>query len=273
MLQWVAQFLEFDSYWVLSLLDVLIVAFLIYRGLLVIRGTRALPMLWGLVVVTCVYLVAKQVGLQTLSWILGNFLSSIILVIVVVFQDEIRRTLTKVGLQRFFVKEERTASDKMLEDITILSRTLSEERVGALLVIQRSVGLDDLIEDAVSLDALLNRKLLAAIFMKGSPLHDGAVVIKGNRIKAAGCVLPLSFNPDLDPSLGTRHRAALGISERSDALSVVISEENGSLSLAVEGRLTRNLTPAELRDELHRCLSNGDHATADKTEPKGGRPA
>lgn len=257
MLQWIGTFFQADSYWLLSVIDVLIVAFIIYRGLLVIRGTRALPMLWGLIVVTCVYLVAKQVGLNTLSWILGNFLSSIILVIVVVFQDEIRRALTKVGLQRFFVKDERAPSDKLLEDLTILTRSLSEERVGALIVIQRSVGLEDLIEDAVTLDALLNRKLLAAVFMKGSPLHDGAVVIKGSRVKAAGCVLPLSFNPDLDPSLGTRHRAALGISERSDALAIVVSEENGSLSLAVEGRLKRNLSPAELRDELHRCLSNG----------------
>jgi diadenylate cyclase len=270
MLQVLANMANFESSWLLTLFDVVIVAFLIYRSLLVIRGTRALPMLWGLIVVTLVYLAARQVGLQTLSWVLGNFLSSIILVIVVVFQDEIRRALTKVGLQRIFVKENRTVNDKLLEDLTILSRTLSEQKTGALLVLQRSVGLAEFIEDAVPIDALLNRKLLAAIFMKSSPLHDGAVVIRGNRIKAAGCVLPLSFNPDLDPSLGTRHRAALGISERSDALAIVVSEENGSLSLAAEGRLTRNLTPAELRDELHRRISNG-HDTESETHVKGAR--
>jgi diadenylate cyclase len=204
-------------------------------------------MLWGLILITLLFLVAKQVGLQTLGWILGNFLSSIILVIVVVFQDELRRGLTKMGLQRFFLKSQSTAVDKVAEDLAYLLRNFSENRVGALIVLQRSIGLDEFLEEAVTLDALVNRKLLAAIFMKESPLHDGAVVIHGDRIKAAGCVLPLSFNPDLDPNLGTRHRAALGLSERSDALIIVVSEENGSISVAAEGKLLRNVEPGDLR--------------------------
>lgn len=249
--------LEFDTSWVLLLLDTLIVAYLIYRGLLMIRGTRAAPMLSGLVLIALLYLFAKQIGLQTLSWILGNFLSSIILVVVVLFQDEIRRGLTKMGLRRFFVRSQHTASDKMLEDLSLLARTLSENRTGALIVLQRGVGLDELLEGAIALDALVNRKLLISIFNKESPLHDGAVVIQGERIKAAGCLLPLSFNPDLDPSLGTRHRAALGLTERCDALVIVVSEEDGSISLAAEGRLTRRLDALALRESLKRLLANG----------------
>jgi diadenylate cyclase len=268
MLQALAQGFAFDPSLILTVLDTLIVAYLIYRGLLVIRGTRAAPMLWGLILITLLFLVAKQVGLQTLSWILGNFLSSIILVIVVVFQDELRRGLTKMGLQRFFLKSQNTAVDKVVEDLAFLLRNFSENRVGALIVLQRTIGLDEFLEEAVALDALVNRKLLASIFMKESPLHDGAVVIHGDRIKAAGCVLPLSFNPDLDPNLGTRHRAALGLSERSDAIVIVVSEENGSISVAAEGKLLRNVEPGDLRRILSAPLE-GDplYAEADRIKP------
>ena len=236
--------------------DVLIVAYLIYRGLLVIRGTRAAPMLWGLTLLVAVYFIARQLGLATLAWLLGNFLSSIILVVVVVFQDEIRRGLTKVGLHRFFTRSRKLLNDKTIEDVTLVMQKLAQEKIGALIVIQRKVGLDEFLEDAVILDALLNRKLLYSIFQKESPLHDGAVLIEGERIKAAGCVLPLSFNPDLDPNLGTRHRAALGLSERSDAIIIVASEENGTISFVHEGRIARNLDPSMLRDLLHRYLSS-----------------
>jgi diadenylate cyclase len=139
--------------------------------------------------------------------------------------------------------------------VTTVAARLSKEKVGALIVVQREIGLDEFVEDAVVLDARINRKLLVSIFLPDSPLHDGAVVIEGDRIKAAGCLLPLSFNPDLDPNLGTRHRAALGLSERSDAIIVVVSEQTGAISLAREGRLVRNLDAALLRDSLHRFLS------------------
>lgn len=238
-----------------SILDVLIVAFVVYRGLLIIKGTRAVPMLLGLTVIVGLYILSKPLGFVTLSWILENFLSSLILVVVVIFQDEIRRALTKVGLTRIFKRANKTFYDKSIEDITLVVARLAESRVGAIIVVQREVGLEEFIEDSVSLDAALNRKLLYALFVKDSPLHDGAVVIEGGRIKAAGCVLPLSFNPDLDPNLGTRHRAALGLSERSDALIIVVSEETGSISLARDGRLVKNLDAALLRDSLHKLLS------------------
>lgn len=212
-------------------------------------------MLWGLLVVVCLYFLAQAFDLVTLTWILGNVLSSIILVVVVIFQDEIRRGLTKVGLQPVFSRSSKPVYDKSIEDLTLVCSRLAEKKLGALIVLQREVGLDEFLEDAVPIDAQLNRKLLFTIFVKDSPLHDGAVVLDGERIKAAGCVLPLSFNPDLDPNLGTRHRAALGLSERCDALVIVVSEESGSISLARDGRLVKNLDASTLRDSLHRLLS------------------
>jgi diadenylate cyclase len=242
-------------YYVLSVLDIALVGYLIYRVLLVIKGTRAAPMLGGLAVVVLLYFASKTAGLITLHWILANFLSSIILVVIVIFQEEIRRGLTKVGIQPVFRYPERGPFDKTVEDLTLVAERLSAERIGALIVIQREVGLDEFVEEAIEIDALLNRKLLFGLFLKDSPLHDGAVLIERGRIKAAGCVLPLSFNPDLDPNLGTRHRAALGISERSDALVVVVSEETGAISVARDGKLLRNLEAPALRSSLERLLA------------------
>lgn len=261
------QLLASGSQWLRHIVDILLVAYLVYRGLLVIKGTRAAPMLWGLVIVVLFYFLARPLGLVTLAWLLGNFLSSIILVIVVIFQDEIRRGLTKVGLQPVFHRSHKTLDDKTIEDITLVCSNLSKSKLGGLIVIQRDVGLDELIEDGVLLDAQLNRKLLYGIFVKESPLHDGAAVIENNRIKAANCVLPLSFNPDLDPNLGTRHRAAVGLSERSDALAIVVSEADGSISLAREGRIIRNLDPSLLRDSLHRFMAT--HAKPSASEEGG----
>ncbi len=235
---------------VVQVLDVLIVSYLIYRLLLVIRGTRAVPMLLGLALIAVVYFLAKPLGLVTLAWLIDNFLSSIILVIVVIFQDEIRRALTKVGVQPFLFKNGRGVSDKTFEDIALAASKLAKAKLGSLIVIQREVGLDEFLEEGVAIDARVNRKLLYSVFVKESPLHDGAVIVEGDRIKAAGCVLPLSFNPDLDPNLGTRHRAALGITERSDAVVVVTSEETGSISMVSDGTLHRNLDASSLREML-----------------------
>lgn len=242
--------------------DIFIIAFLIYRSLLVIRGTRAVSMLWGLTFVGIVYFIAKPLKLVTLAWIIDNFLSSIIVVIVIIFQDEIRRALTKVGAQRYLWRNSRQTSDKILEDVTLAVSRLAKAKLGALIVLQREIGLDEFLEDSVILDAEVSRKLLYSIFVKDSPLHDGAVIIEDNRIKAAGCVLPLSFNPDLDPNLGTRHRAALGLSERSDAVAIVVSEEAGSISVARDGKLTRNVEPGTLRDLLLKLMVRDNHVGA-----------
>lgn len=257
----------FNYVWLRNTIDVLAVAYLVYRGLLIIKGTRAATMLGGLAIIVLLYVISKPLGLVTLAWLLGNFLSSLILVVVVIFQDEIRRGLTKVGLQPIFRRAEKNIFDKTIEDITLAAAKFSRSKLGAIIVIQREVGLDEFLEDAVILDAQLNRKLLFSIFVKESPLHDGAVLIDGDRVKAAGCVLPLSFNPDLDPNLGTRHRAALGLSERSDAVVIVVSEETGSISLARDGKLIRNLDPAMLREDLQRHILTSGSESDDLAEP------
>jgi diadenylate cyclase len=212
-------------------------------------------MLGGLTIVVLLFVISKQIGLVTVDWILGNFLSSIIIVVVVLFQDELRRGLTKVGLQPVIRNRGKSVFSKTLEDLTLTASRLSKAGLGALIVVQREVGLDDLIEDSVIVDAQVSRKLLFSIFVKDSPLHDGAVLIEGDRIKAAGCLLPLSFDPELDPSLGTRHRAAVGISSRSDALVIVVSEETGTISLVKDGKMSRNLDAAQLRDQLVELMS------------------
>lgn len=241
----------------IRVLDVLVVAYLIYRALLVIRGTRALPMLVGLSIITVIYFLSRTYGFVTLAWLINTFFGSIILVIVVIFQDEIRRALTKVGAQGIVFRSSRRVIDKSLEDVTLCVTRMAKARLGAIVVLQRDVGLVEFVEEAVSVDAVVSRKLLYSIFVKESPLHDGAVLIDGNRIKAAGCVLPLSFNPDLDPNLGTRHRAALGLSERSDAVIIVVSEETGSISVARDGKLVRNVDPNDLNDTLGTLLLGG----------------
>jgi uncharacterized protein (TIGR00159 family) len=239
------------------IVDLGIVWFLVYRALVVIRGTRAMPMLVGLVAIATVYLIAQPLGLVTLGWLIDNFLSSIILVIVVIFQDEIRRTLTKVGAHPLLFSGNRAEPVSHFDEVGIAVGKLSRARVGALIVIERDVGLDEIIEEGVTLDAKLSRKLLFSIFVKESALHDGAVIIEGGIIRAAGVVLPLSSNPDIDPSFGTRHRAALGITERSDAVVIVVSEESGSVTLLADGGVYQNIDTAQVSGMLEQA-ARGD---------------
>ena len=249
-------FLDISYLNVRNIIDLVLVTFLIYRALLLIKGTRAQAMLTGLFIIVVVYSVANYFELKTLSWILYQFLSSIIIILIVIFQDDIRRGLIKVGLGSIFKRQNQAnlTSDKVIDDLTLAATRLSKDKVGALIVIKRDVGLDDFIEEAVLLDAIVNRKLILAIFDKNSALHDGAMIIENERIKAAGCVLPLSYNPDLDPNLGTRHRAGLGISERCDAIIIIVSEETGGITICRDGKLSRNLDPVMLRESLQRFL-------------------
>jgi diadenylate cyclase len=241
---------------VIQALDILIVSILMYRALLVIRGTRALPMLLGLLAVAAVYFIAKEVGFVTLAWLIDSLFNSFILLVVVIFQDDIRRALTKVGSQSFLFKQGKAVSHQVLDEIALSAHKLSKAKLGSLMVIQREVGLEEFMEDGVQLDAQVSPKIVMSIFTKESPLHDGAVIIQGGKIKAAGCVLPLSFNPDLDPNLGTRHRAALGMTERSDAMVVVTSEETGGITLFIDGTLHRNLDAHSLKDLLQKNSMN-----------------
>ena len=235
-------------------IDILIIAFVIYRIIDLIRGTRAVQMLFGLAVVFLTYLSSQYFELYTLNWLLDNFLSSILLVIVVIFQDDIRRALTQVGTRPFFGSEP-LIQQQDLEEIIRAAVSLASKRIGALVVMQREVGLNQYIEVGTRLDAQVSKELITSIFLPLSPIHDGALIIHKGRIIAAGCFLPLTTNPHVSKTLGTRHRAAIGLTEETDAIVVVISEEEGAISMVREGRITRDVDAGTLRTTLQKLLS------------------
>jgi diadenylate cyclase len=229
-------------------IDIGVVAFIVYRIVMLIRGTRAVQMVLGLALLGVAYIASQMLGLFTLNWLLNNFLGSLIIILVVIFQADIRRALTHVGTGPFLGfrgNDDAVAA----EEIAQAAGWLSVHRIGGLIVLEREVGLSDYIEAGRPMDARLSAPLLETIFMPGSPLHDGAVIVKGDQVVAAKCLLPLSVNPELG-SLGTRHRAAIGLTEETDAGVVVVSEEDGTISLAKGGVLTRHLDPATLRQRL-----------------------
>jgi diadenylate cyclase len=234
-------------------IDIGIIAFVIYRIIDLIRGTRAARMLIGLLVVFLTYLSAQFFDLYTLNWVLDNFLSSVLLVIVVIFQHDIRRALTQVGSGPFFGVDHRMLGQD-LEEIVRAVVTLASKRIGALIVFEREVGLNEYVEGGTNIDAKVTKELISSIFITTSPIHDGALIVRKGRITAAGCFLPLTTNPNVSKTLGTRHRAAIGVTEETDAVVVVVSEEEGSISLVVDGRLTRNLDAGTLRSTLQKLL-------------------
>lgn len=235
-----------------SVLDVGLVYLLIYKILLLVRGTQAEPMLKGLAMVVVAYVISRWLGLITLNWILGNFLGSVILVVVVLFQEEIRRGLLKVGLVPGFAGEDTHIMEGTISEISKAAAELAKRKIGALIAIRRDVGLEDYTAEAVAVESRVSHQLLISMFLPQSPLHDGAVVVEGNTIVAAGAVLPLSFAPTLSSEYGTRHRAALGLSERTDAVIVVVSEESGRISLVREGRISRDFNERSLYTSLYR---------------------
>lgn len=231
-------------------LDVGIIAFVIYRLIHMIRGTRAMQMIIGLVVVLFAYVSSQMLGLFTLNWVLDNFLGSILLVIVVVFQSDIRRALTQVGTAPLFGGADRIERGQVLEEITKAVVALASKRIGGLIVLEREVGLNEYIEVGTHLDARVSRELLESVFIPHSPLHDGALVIQKGRVTAARCFLPLSVDPNLSKALGTRHRAAIGLTEETDAAAIVISEEQGKISLVAGGKVDQDLDGPRLRSSL-----------------------
>lgn len=243
---------QFIWQYVSATLDVILVSILIYTVLLLVRGTRGQAMLLGLFIIGVFYVISRWFSLVTLNWILSNFLGSVILVIVVLFQEDLRRGLIKVGLIPGFGGGLPSDIDLSIREISRAVAELSQKKVGALIVVRRDVGLEDYLEHSLKLDALVSRELLISIFAKSSPLHDGAVIIEGNRILAAGAVLPLTFDPSVSGAYGTRHRAALGLSERTDAVVVVVSEQTGAVSLVREGRITTDFDERSLYNALHR---------------------
>ncbi len=239
-----------------DVLDILVVAFVIYQLISIVRGTRSVQMLLGIVVLTVVYFMASILDLATLMWLLRTFLSSIFIIIIIVFQHDIRRALTQVGKSPF----QRTTDvmDKDIEEIISAVFYLSKRRIGALIILERDTGLRDYVESGFELDANLNKELLISIFMPVSPLHDGGVIISKRRIQTAGSILPLTQNPYISKRFGTRHRAAIGLSEETDAIILVVSEETRNVSLVQHGALTAVNDEIALRTSLRAIFIGTD---------------
>ena len=233
--------------------DILIVAAGIYFLLLLIRGTRAIQILVGLIVLIALALASELLQLAALGLILERFLGSAVLIIVILFQNDIRRALARVG-RGFFPSFSTEQELQVVEEIVRSAGALSQRGHGALIVLERESNLGDLIEAGVSVDAQLSKDLLTSIFQPSSPMHDGAVVIQEGRISSAGCILPLTLRTDLPEGLGTRHRAAVGITEETDALVVVVSEETANISVVLGGELLRGLDAPRLRVVLREVL-------------------
>jgi diadenylate cyclase len=238
-----------------DVIDMAIVAALLYWLFLVLKGTRALQMLIGLGLLLAVSFISKWAELTTVHWIVSNIWSQIVLVIVILFQPEIRRALAQIGqtppLSRFFSSSEES---RTIEEIIRASVSMANKRIGAILVLERETELKDIVEMGVPLDAKVSKELLISIFVPTSPLHDGAVVIKRDRVAAAGCFLPLTLNPEISKMLGTRHRAALGVTEETDAVVITVSEETGAISIIIGGKMTRELDAGGVRRVLTRIF-------------------
>ena len=232
-----------------TVLDILLVALIIYEVLVMIRGTRAAPMLAGLAAVAVAFYLARIGELATLNWLVSRLLPYIVFALIVVFQSEIRHVLSDVGRRVSFLRGSAVEGDSY-DDIVLAANLFSQHQTGALIVIEREIGLRTYIESGVAMDARLSYDLLATIFRPSAPLHDGAVIIRKDRLAAAACFLPLSMNPVLATQLGTRHRAGIGITEETDAIAVIVSEESGAISMAVGGKIERDLTVEQLREHL-----------------------
>lgn len=235
-----------------EVLDVGLVAFVFYRLMLLVRGTRAVSVFWGLMLVVVVFFLSGQFGLLTLNWLLAQFLGSFFIVVIVLFQRDIRNALSQVGAGGLWRRSSRVREDLFSEVITAVT-TMADKRVGAIIVIEKNVALGDVMDKGVALDAKVSTDLLRTIFDTHTPLHDGAVVIRGERIAAAGCILPLAVGVRKRASFGTRHRAALGVTEETDAVAVVVSEERGEITVAIGGRLTASLDEVRLKRVLRRA--------------------
>ena len=245
-----------------AVIDIAVVAFVIYKLMMLVKGTRAWQIMWGLGVFFLLVFVSNTLHLRALNWLLNGFIPLGPVALVILFYPELRHALEEIGRLKFLGRgfaalgsEDITA---LVDQLTKVTEELANAKVGALIVIEREVGLDTIIATGSRMDALVSVELLRTIFHPGSPLHDGAVILRGNRIVAAGCTLPLSDSPRLGTMIHTRHKAALGVSEQSDAVVLVVSEETGMISLSVEGTLFRGLQPERMRAKLTELLRTGD---------------
>jgi diadenylate cyclase len=239
--------LSIDLY---AIIDIALVTFIIYQILLLIRGTRGVQMAVGLTVVITLFYISPWQQFTTMAWLLEHILPYFVFAIIVIFQPEIRRALTHFGKTPFLSGFSSIKRTDLYEEVVLAATTLAGRRTGALIVLERDVGLKNYIESGIALDSLVSYDLLVTMFDPSVPLHDGAVIIQEDRVAAAACFLPLTVNPRLSKEVGTRHRAAIGITEETDALAIVVSEETGLISLASGGKIERRLDAESLRARL-----------------------
>jgi diadenylate cyclase len=246
-----------------KIVDILLVWFVIYRLIMIIRGTKAVQLLKGIILIVLIRIVSSFLGFSTLQWLMDQALTWGFLAIIIIFQPELRRALEQLGRGKLFSRSstpEEEEQTKTIEAIIKATEYMAKRRIGALISVERETGMGDYIETGIPLNAHISSELLINIFIPNTPLHDGAVIIQKNQVAAAACYLPLSESPFISKELGTRHRAALGISEVTDSITVVVSEETGSISITKNGELHRDLTP-----ELFRELLTKELKTATKT--------
>jgi diadenylate cyclase len=244
---------QFSAPWphlsVVSIIDILLVAVIIYEFLAIIKGTRAALMLIGVGALALAFYFSRLGELTTLNWLISTLLPYTVFALIVVFAGEIRQALARLGRKLTFSRAAASEADAY-DDIVLAANLFSQNQTGALIIIEREIGLRTYIESGVPLDAHISYDLLATIFRPSAPLHDGAVIVQRGRIAAAACFLPLSMNPVLSTQLGTRHRAGIGVTEETDAIAVIVSEETGAISLAIGGKIERDLTVEQLRERL-----------------------
>lgn len=255
MISYIEPYIQFP--WVIQhVVDILVVAFVLYKLLLLIRETRAEQVLKGLAILLLVTYLSEVLQFSTIYWILKNTATVGVIALLIVFQPELRRALEQIGrgqlLDRLFLHDDQDFT-RLINEVVHSVQHLAKTKTGALIVLERKTGVNEVIETGVKIDGELSEALIENIFFENSPLHDGAVIIRGDRIAAAGCFLPLTENSNISKQLGTRHRAALGISEISDAIAIVVSEETGVISIANNGKLTRYLDSKALREMLKKA--------------------
>lgn len=241
-----------------DLLDIAVVSVLIYEVLKLIRGTRAVQMGIGGAVLVALFYVSWWGRLETVNWLIRNLAGYLVFAVIVLFQADIRRALAHLGRApffRYFAKAE--SAEESVEELVVAASMLSSQQIGAILAVERQIGLRNYIEGGIPLDAVLTYDLLLSIFQPSSPLHDGAVIVQDDRVAAAACFLPLTVNPKLSKQLGSRHRAAIGLTEENDAIAIVVSEETGSIAIVSDGQIERGLTPDQLRARLRTLILKG----------------
>ncbi|BBH24044.1 cyclic di-AMP synthase CdaA [Paenibacillus baekrokdamisoli] len=243
--------------WIKDLIDISIVSYIIYKMILLVRGTKAVQLLKGIFVLVGTWAISTWFNLYTLKWLMNQMFTFGVVTVLIIFQPELRRALEQLGRGKLFSRSsvvERDVSERINEIIKSINY-MAKRKIGALIVFERSTGLSDYIESGIQMESIVSSELLINIFIPNTPLHDGAVIIRGNQIMAAGCYLPLSENPFISKELGTRHRAGIGVTEVCDAVSIIVSEETGQVSLAVGGMIVRDIKEESLISKLFEELN------------------